>query len=682
MQKQDPSPSHSSTDTEKPRSSPLADFLREHQEQLLVDWEQALCARVPEQPLERALLRDHLPGLLLRLADVAEQAQNPQAMLLPQLLSDAHALQRLEHGLYLGHITLEYGLLRHCILRGLQREGLWPSFAELERLNEALDQSILRATSLYTHVYERMLKALERVSEATLGSESLDTFLPRLLGALQEAVFTVDGASILLREDGELRLRAAVGIGAREALDAHLSLSVDEGLSGHVVHERKPLQVRLAAQHPELHSELVRRLGVRAAYSVPLLHGEQVVGVAHMCSRTVFDFNPADQLLFRVMMTRATSFIVQVELAERERAARAAAQRSLAQLDTLLKASPVGVCLMDRDLRYQHVNDTLAELNGQPVAAHLGRTLREVVPAWVVAMLEPHFRHVLEAGEPVSNHEFTSHPRDGGGPSRQWLGNYYPVRGADGAVVGLGCVVVDITQQKDVEAELRRSGELRERLIGVVGHDLRNPLSAIDASALLLQRQQGLDARAQRTVERIRSSAARMARMIGDILDFARSSNGGVLPVHREPVDLHAICRAVLDEFQVAHAQRRFELETHGEGTGAWDADRLTQVVSNLVGNALQHGREDSPVRVGVREAGHQVRLSVHNEGEPIPAALRETLFQPFRHGASGKAASRSVGLGLYIVRQVALAHGGEVEVRSEPDEGTTFTVTLPRAEG
>ena len=679
MQKQDPSPSRPPDVAEQRVSSPLARFLREHPERLLAEWEEALRARVPEQPLDRALLREHLPELVRRLADAAEHAHQPEAALLPQLISDEHALQRMEHGLYLGHITLEYGLLRHCILRGLMREGIWPSFPEMERLNEALDQGILRATSLYTHVYERMLKALERVSEVTLESERLDTFLPRLLGVLQETVFPVDGASILLREGGELRLRAAVGIGAREALESRLHLAVDEGLSGHVAHERKPLHVRLAAQHPELHSDLVRRLGVRAAYSVPLLHGEQVVGVAHMCSRTVFDFNPADQLLFRVMMTRATSFIVQAELAERERAARAVAQRSLAQLDTLLEASPAGVCLMDRDLRYQHVNDTMAELNRQPTAEHLGRTLREVVPTWVADMLEPHFRHVLEAGEPVSNHEFSSHRPDGG-PPRQWLGNYYPVRGADGAVMGLGCVVVDITQQKDVEAELRRLGALRERLIGVVGHDLRNPLSAIDASALLLQRQGGLDAHAQRSVERIRSSAGRMARMLGDILDFARSSNGGVLPVHRERVDLHALCRAVLDEFQVAQAQRHFELSTHGEGWGEWDADRLTQVVSNLVGNALQHGREDSPVRVEVRQEGQQVRLSVHNEGEPITASLRETLFQPFRHGASGKAAQRSVGLGLYIVRQVALAHGGEVAVHSAPETGTTFTVTLPRS--
>jgi signal transduction histidine kinase len=105
----------------------------------------------------------------------------------------------------------------------------------------------------------------------------------------------------------------------------------------------------------------------------------------------------------------------------------------------------------------------------------------------------------------------------------------------------------------------------------------------------------------------------------------------------------------------------------------------MAQVVGNLVSNALHHGRPDTPVRVEVRDAGGEVRLSVHNEGESIPPELQAMLFQPFRRGTTGKAATRSVGLGLYIVRQVARAHGGEVEVHSARGEGTTFTVRLPR---
>ncbi|HEY0096151.1 MAG TPA: ATP-binding protein, partial [Archangium sp.] len=425
--------------------------------------------------------------------------------------------------------------------------------------------------------------------------------------------------------------------------------------------------------------EPLRGLGIRAAYSVPLTHGETLIGVAHMASRTAFDFSESDKLLFRALANRATGFIVQAELAARERLIRAEAQRSLAQLDTLLKASPVGVAFLDRELRYLRINETLAGIHGHPVEFHRGRRVREVVPGWVADIYEPLFHHILETGEPVSNHEFVSHGRDSKGPARYWLGNYYPVRTEDGEVLGLGCVVVDITPQKEVEAELRRSGELREQLIGVLGHDLRNPLNAISASAYLLQRTEEMSDGSQRAVERIRTSAARMARMLSDILDFARSSVGGGLPVLRERVNLHDIARGALEELQVAHPGRRLELVVHGDGWGWWDADRLAQVVGNLVSNALHHGRQDTPVRVEVRDAGPEVLLSVHNEGEPIEPELQAKLFQPFRRGTTGKAGTRSVGLGLYIVRQVAHAHGGDVTVHSAEGAGTTFTVRLPR---
>jgi PAS domain S-box-containing protein len=379
------------------------------------------------------------------------------------------------------------------------------------------------------------------------------------------------------------------------------------------------------------------------------------------------------------MVTRATSFIVQEELALRERQARTEALRTLALLDTLLEASPVGIGFLDRELRFLRVNETLAKLIGHPVAFILGKTFRELVPAWIAGGYEHLYRRVLETGEPVSNSEFTSRLPDGTGSERHWLGNYYPVRSESGEVLGLGCVVVEITQQKEVEAELRRSGELREQLIGVLGHDLRNPLNAISASAFLLQRTEELSDGAQRAVERIRNSAARMARMLSDILDFARSNTGGGMPMHREWVNLHDISRMTLEELQVANPGRRLELDVRGDGWGWWDADRLAQVVGNLLTNALHHGRPDTPVHLKIHEVGPEVHLSVHNEGAPIPAELRAVLFQPFRHGARGKAASRSVGLGLYIVRQVACAHGGEVTVHSTESDGTTFTVRLPR---
>jgi PAS domain S-box-containing protein len=680
MRDQEPPPPHQGAHPEAGERHDLTDFLRRHRTAILEDWEHALHTRRPKRRLDGPLLRDHIPEFIDRLAEVAEHARPGHPTQVPPLISGEHALERLEQGFEPGELALEYGLLRHSILQLLEREGHAPSFAELELLDEAIDQAIMHAVTRYAHARERMLQALERVSRAAVESEDVDSFLNRLLQVLVEAAVAVDGASILLREGDLLHVRAAVGLGAKEGLADDFTLPLGEGITGKVTAERQPLSLRSVATDSRLAYDAIRKLGIRASYSIPLLHGDTLVGVAHMSSRTVFDFNESDKLLFRTMVTRATSFIMQAELAERERAARAEAQRSLAQLDTLLEVAPVGVAFLDRELRYLRINETLATLNGHPVADHLGKTFREVVPGWVADSFEPAFRQVLDTGEPVTNHEFTSQPREDLGPERQWLGNYYPVRTGDGEVLGLGCVVVDITAQKKVEAELRRSGELREQLIGVVGHDLRNPLNAIGASAFLLERTEELSEAGHRAVERIRNSGARMARMINDILDFARSNSvSGGLPMHREWSNLHDITRSALEELQVANLGRRLELEVEGDGWGHWDADRLAQVVGNLVSNALHHGRPDTPVRVKVSGLGPEVQLSVHNDGVPIPPEVQATLFQPFRRGTTGKAATRSVGLGLFIVRQVARAHGGDVTVHSTQEEGTTFTVRLPR---
>ncbi|HEX8825250.1 MAG TPA: ATP-binding protein [Archangium sp.] len=657
----------------------LADILRQHREDILSAWEHALHTRRPDHPLGGPLLRDHIPEFVDQLADAAEHPPRDVPAQVPRAITDEHALERLEQGFEPGELALEYGLLRHSILQRLEREGYTPSFAELELLDETIDQGIMRAVTSYARVRERMLRALEQVSRAALDSEDVDTFLPKLLQVLMEAAVAVDAASILLREGDKLHVRAAVGLGAKEGLADDFTIPIGEGISGRVAAERRPISLRSVSTDPRLAYSVIRELGIRASYSIPLLHRDNLVGVAHMSSRTVFDFSESDKLLFRAMMTRATSFIVQAELAARERAARAEAERSLAQLDTLLEASPVGVAFLDRELRYLRINETLAALNEHPMAFHQGKTFREVVPGWVADEFEAVFRRVLDTGEPVTGHEFISRTREGTGPERHWLGNYYPVRTASGEVMGLGCVVVDITAQKEVEAELRRSGELREQLIGVVGHDLRNPLNAITASAFLMERTEELSGGGHRAVERIRNSAGRMARMLGDLLDFARSNHLGGLPMHRERVNLHDITRSALEELQVAYVDRKLELELEGDGWGWWDADRLAQVVGNLVSNALHHGRPDAPVRVKVHGIGPEVLLSIHNEGAPIPPELQARLFQPFRRGTTGKAGTRSVGLGLYIVRQVAHAHGGDVTVHSTEGAGTTFTVRLPR---
>ncbi len=227
----------------------------------------------------------------------------------------------------------------------------------------------------------------------------------------------------------------------------------------------------------------------------------------------------------------------------------------------------------------------------------------------------------------------------------------------------------------------REEAELREQLIGIVSHDLRNPINAISISATDLLRRGELGETLQRGVDRILSASRRATRLIRDLLDYTQARTGKSLPVQRLEMDLHPWAEEAVEQLRPTAPDQPVQLLRSGNGRGEWDADRLSQVMSNLVGNAIQYGSPGSPIRVEVRDGSHEtVELSVVSEGPPIPQALLSTLFQPMTRGALESNAERSVGLGLYIVERIAEAHGGSVGVSSSGEAGTRFTVRLPRA--
>jgi signal transduction histidine kinase len=217
----------------------------------------------------------------------------------------------------------------------------------------------------------------------------------------------------------------------------------------------------------------------------------------------------------------------------------------------------------------------------------------------------------------------------------------------------------------------------REQMLGVLGHDLRNPVTAVKGLAgLLLMHDPPEPMRAG--LQRIDQAAGRMNEMIGTLLDFTHSRFRGRLPISpEEDTDLLLISRRVVDELSVAHPQR--DLRVHGEGNvcGFWDPARLGQVVSNLVGNALVHGAWDGPIEVALRDDGDHVLCDVSNAGGAIPEAQVARLFEPFQQG-TGDGTTRGLGLGLYIVRQIVDAHGGTITVRSSEGR-TSFRVRLAR---
>ena len=216
----------------------------------------------------------------------------------------------------------------------------------------------------------------------------------------------------------------------------------------------------------------------------------------------------------------------------------------------------------------------------------------------------------------------------------------------------------------------------RDQFIGVLSHDLRNPLSAITAGAALLAASADADQRQARVAARILNSAQRMERMIGDLLDLTRTRLGGEIPLNRMLTDLEQVCHEVVLEMQASHTDAIVRCSASGNVTGEWDGDRLAQVLSNLIGNAIQHGGK-GPVTLDIGEIGDSVRLSVHNHGNPIPIESQRTIFEPLARGEPDGA--QGIGLGLFIARAIVVAHGGDISVTSNASSGTAFEVVLPR---
>lgn len=229
------------------------------------------------------------------------------------------------------------------------------------------------------------------------------------------------------------------------------------------------------------------------------------------------------------------------------------------------------------------------------------------------------------------------------------------------------------------KTRLDQAAEFRERLIGIVSHDLRNPLNAILLAATVLE-EEALSPRAEYTVGRMRSSAELAARMIRDLLDYTQAHLGGELPVQKRAADLTTIVRDVVEDMNAVNQGQRVLFEATRETMGSWDVDRMTQVVGNLLTNALQYSPAGTPVHVQLRRESENILLVVHNQGAAIPSDQLSRIFEPMRRATTGtsNAAFRSVGLGLYIVHHLIKAHGGTVSVTSTDDEGTTFTVVLP----
>lgn len=223
----------------------------------------------------------------------------------------------------------------------------------------------------------------------------------------------------------------------------------------------------------------------------------------------------------------------------------------------------------------------------------------------------------------------------------------------------------------------------KEMFLAMLGHDLRSPLSAIIMSAEFMLETKELEEPHLTLASRIASSSGRMQHMIGDLLDFTRSRLGGGIPIERETMSMEKTVHNVVDEVCAAHPESKIVIDARGGPTGQWDCARISQALSNLIGNAVEHGLKGGEVTVNVSGDDKEAIVRIHNTGETIPPEQLNGIFGPMKSRETvvkSKASSYgSLGLGLYIAERIVTAHKGRIDVDSSAEHGTSFTIRLPR---
>jgi len=377
---------------------------------------------------------------------------------------------------------------------------------------------------------------------------------------------------------------------------------------------------------------------------------------------------------------------LQAELTERQRSQQATAE-SLALLDTLQRNAPIGIAFLDRDNRFRRVNDELAVINGLPAPAHLGRTIAETVPG-IWPQLEPLYRRAL-AGETILKFEMSGETDAQPGEIRHWVCSFYPVRRLTQEVIGVGIFVSEITERKKAEVALREhavalaeAARQKDEFLAMLGHELRNPLAPIRTALALLRRSATQDSLVLRAHEVMDRQITHMVRLLDDLLDVARITNGRI-NLNVEEVDLRQAVHEAVDSVRGLIDARHHDLQTSLPPDRLLvraDLTRLVQVIVNLLNNAAKYTDEGGTIRVQVTAEPLHAVLSVTDTGTGIPARLLPKIFDLFtQDDRTLDRAQGGLGLGLTLVRRITELHGGTVEARSEGrGRGSEFKVRLP----
>jgi PAS domain S-box-containing protein len=390
--------------------------------------------------------------------------------------------------------------------------------------------------------------------------------------------------------------------------------------------------------------------------------------------------------------TEASQLLRAREAALREERERTRAQ--LAEIAATYRTAPVGLCVLDRELRFVRINERMAEINGLPAAEHIGRTVREITPALADAV-EPMLQRVIETGESLLDVEISGETPARPGVRRTWLQSSFPLR-AGGAIIGVNVVAEEITERKRVEeerarllasaqaarAEAEAANRAKDEFLAVLSHELRTPLTAMLGWIRMLRGGHLPPEKTDLALETIERNTRMQAQLINDLLDVSRII-AGKMQLNKLPLDLAAMVARVVDAFRRETEAKSIEVVTElnpAAGPVLGDLVRLEQILTNIVSNAVKFTPPGGRIDVAVERWGEWARIVVGDTGPGIAPEVLPHVFEPFRQGeTTSRRGYEGLGLGLAIVHHLVEMHGGRVRAESAGiGKGTTIVVELP----
>jgi sigma-B regulation protein RsbU (phosphoserine phosphatase) len=513
-----------------------------------------------------------------------------------------------------------------------------------------------RRAAVAAEVERERLATVNRLGRVLFDAGTdIPSILTELLSVLVERL--CDGCSLLVLP-GEL---PHVFVSRHRAEPDGASLAEISTVADPIVHSFES-SADARNQLPPAYHSYIDRFGLRGLAILPFPILSPVQGVVTVTRDGNSEpFSPDDMSMIETCIEYAALAVQNGVRFETERTTRDQLKRILEQL-------PVGIVASDGDGRITLTNPAI-----QALIPNLEKATKLADVAELAEFSTPDGTPVDPAGW-IDHHDLSITPTHK--VASVATVPLYTSRGTDAGAV---TVVQDVTAERAIAAEREQVSRFMQQLLGIVGHDLRNPLGAFVAGLDMLRMTSESRQSITPILSRLTSSVRRMTRIVDQLLDVTRASLGAGIEIQPSKVDLKPLIESVIEEVKSVQPAATVTVVCPDKIVGRWDPERLAQVVSNIASNAAHYGKPGAPIQIKAEQQDGTARIAIHNENrdKPIAQHVLATLFDPHRRGTEGHRNTAGLGLGLYIVKQIVEAHRGSVTAHSDPS-GTVFTVLLP----